>query len=214
MPGGVDTVLGDRGVNLSGGQKTRLAIARALYSNTDIYLLDDPISALDIHVGKKVMEEGFLKYLSGKTRIIATHALAYLPYFDFILVMVDGKIAVKGTYEEITKSQYFEEIQALLKKTENKEEESSIDDVPELKEEISKKISAISMDKNTEPKHEEEVQAPVTKTAQDAVIENIISSEDRKKGNVITWALIKKYAYYSNGFSLYIFAVLCRLRLS
>lgn len=82
MQQGDDTQLGDKGVNLSGGQKIRLSIARAMYSNQDIYLFDDPISALDIHVGKYVMEEGIVNYLKGKTRIVATHALPYLKFFD------------------------------------------------------------------------------------------------------------------------------------
>ena len=101
LPQGVDTMLGYRGVNLSGGQKTRVAIARAIYSNKDVYLFDDPISALDVHVGKLVMEEGIIGYLAGKTVVIATHALAYLPYFDFILIMDEGRIVERGTYKEV-----------------------------------------------------------------------------------------------------------------
>ena len=86
------TMLGEKGVNLSGGQKVRLAIARSQYADKDIVIMDDPISALDIHVGKKIMEETIQKYLQGKTRIISTHAVQYQKYFDYIYIMKEGKI--------------------------------------------------------------------------------------------------------------------------
>lgn len=86
------TQMGDKGVNLSGGQKIRLSIARAIYANSDIYLLDDPISALDIHVGQYIMEECLLKYLKGKTRVVSTHAISFLPYFDEIYIIDEGRV--------------------------------------------------------------------------------------------------------------------------
>ena len=106
-----ETMLGDKGVNLSGGQKIRLSIARAMYSNADIYLFDDPISALDIHVGKYVMEEGILNYLKGSTRLVATHAIAYLKFFDYIYVMDQGEIIEQGTYEDIIQTEVYKDIQ-------------------------------------------------------------------------------------------------------
>ena len=93
-----ETMLGENGVNLSGGQKTRLSIARALYSNSDIYLFDDPISALDVHVGKAIMEEGIVGYLKGKTRIVATHAIAFLKYFDYIYILDEGRVVEEGDF--------------------------------------------------------------------------------------------------------------------
>ena len=110
-----ETLLGDKGVNLSGGQKTRLSIARAMYSNADIYLFDDPISALDIHVGKYVMEEGILGFLRGSTRVVATHAIAYLKLFDYIYVMDGGEIIEEGTFEEIASSKVYREIKESIK---------------------------------------------------------------------------------------------------
>jgi len=85
------TMLGDKGINLSGGQKTRLGMARCLYGDKDIIILDDPISALDINVGKFVMEETVKGYLKDKTRIITTHAIAYLfvlPNLSFRLLLL------------------------------------------------------------------------------------------------------------------------------
>ena len=118
-----ETLLGDKGVNLSGGQKIRLSIARAMYSDSDIYLFDDPISALDIHVGKYVMEEGILDFLKGSTRVVATHAIAYLKLFDYIYLLDEGEIIEEGTYEEITQSQAFKDIEKTLKDTKAEEEE-------------------------------------------------------------------------------------------
>jgi ABC-type bacteriocin/lantibiotic exporter with double-glycine peptidase domain len=69
-------------VNLSGGQKQRVSIARAAYTDADIYLIDDCLSALDMHVGKKIFDQVIKGYLSGKTRILVTHALHYLTEFD------------------------------------------------------------------------------------------------------------------------------------
>ena len=75
LEGGDLTEIGEKGVNLSGGQKVRVSLARAVYSDPDIYLLDDPISALDANIGKKIMNDLIIQYLNGKTRRIVTHAL-------------------------------------------------------------------------------------------------------------------------------------------
>ena len=74
---GIDTEIGEKGVNLSGGQKARISLARALYSDRDIYLLDDVLSAVDVHVGKFLMEETILGYLRKKTVIMPSHAINF-----------------------------------------------------------------------------------------------------------------------------------------
>lgn len=78
LPKGIDTDIGEKGINLSGGQKARISLARALYSNKDIYLLDDILSAVDVHVGKFLMQKTILQYLRNKTVIMPTHAVKYL----------------------------------------------------------------------------------------------------------------------------------------
>ena len=120
-----ETMLGENGINLSGGQKIRLSIARALYSDSDIYLFDDPISALDVHVGKAVMEEGIVGYLKGKTRIVATHAIAFLKYFDYIYVLDDGRVVEEGDYEYISGTEVFKRIKAAEKKQNDKQKEET-----------------------------------------------------------------------------------------
>uniref|UniRef100_A0A4W6BM69 ATP-binding cassette, sub-family C (CFTR/MRP), member 3 n=1 Tax=Lates calcarifer TaxID=8187 RepID=A0A4W6BM69_LATCA len=105
LPGGDMTEIGEKGINLSGGQRQRVSLARALYSDTDVYLLDDPLSAVDAHVSKHIFDnligpEGVLK---GKTRILVTHGISFLPQVDNIMVMVDGRVSEMGSHQELLK---------------------------------------------------------------------------------------------------------------
>lgn len=102
LAGGDQTEIGEKGVNLSGGQKHRVALARACYSNADIYLLDDPLSAVDAHVGRHLFEKCICGLLDGKTRILVSHQLQFLPHADLVMVMKLGKIVDVGTYEALT----------------------------------------------------------------------------------------------------------------
>lgn len=86
LPYGDNTVVGERGVALSGGQKARVNLARALYKAADIYLLDDPLSAVDARVSRHIFEKCVKKYLRGHLRILVTHQLQYLPQADHIIV--------------------------------------------------------------------------------------------------------------------------------
>eukprot|EP00210_Caulerpa_lentillifera_P002714 g2594.t1 len=101
LPGGDLTEIGEKGVNLSGGQKHRVALARACYSNGEIYLLDDPLSAVDSHVGRHLFEYCIQGLLRGKTRILVSHQLQFIPQADFIVVMKLGKIDKVGTYDQL-----------------------------------------------------------------------------------------------------------------
>ncbi|XP_042515828.1 ABC transporter C family member 3-like [Macadamia integrifolia] len=101
---GDQTIIGEKGINLSGGQKQRIQIARALYHDADIYLLDDPFSAVDAHTGTHLFKECLLGILSSKTIVYVTHQIEFLTSADLILVMRDGKITQTGKYEEILSS--------------------------------------------------------------------------------------------------------------
>jgi len=103
LPAGDLTEIGERGVTLSGGQKARVNIARAAYNDADIYLLDDPLSAVDAHVGHHLMDQCICRLLADKTRILVTHQLQVLSRAkaDRIFCMQDGKIVESGSYEEL-----------------------------------------------------------------------------------------------------------------
>uniref|UniRef100_H2Z8G2 Multidrug resistance-associated protein 1 n=1 Tax=Ciona savignyi TaxID=51511 RepID=H2Z8G2_CIOSA len=103
LPASDQTEIGERGINLSGGQKQRVAIARAVYQDADVYLFDDPLSAVDSHVGKNIFDNvlGPKGCLKKKTRILVTHGLAFLPQVDKIFVLVNGRITEVGDYYEL-----------------------------------------------------------------------------------------------------------------
>ncbi|XP_011601661.2 ATP-binding cassette sub-family C member 2 [Takifugu rubripes] len=106
LAGGELTEIGEKGINLSGGQKQRVSLARAAYSQADIFLLDDPLSAVDSHVGKHLFEKviGPNGMLRDKTRILVTHGVSFLPHVDEIVVLVDGVVSEVGTYKSLRAS--------------------------------------------------------------------------------------------------------------
>ena len=95
------TEIGQRGVTLSGGQKARVGLARAVYSDADIYLLDDPLSAVDTKVGRRLFENCILGHLSGRIRLLVTHQLQYLKDVDRVVVMENGSVIHQGLYADI-----------------------------------------------------------------------------------------------------------------
>ncbi|EAR91413.2 ABC transporter family protein (macronuclear) [Tetrahymena thermophila SB210] len=106
------TQIGERGSNLSGGQKARISLARAIYSQSDIILLDDPLSAVDSKVAKQIIEQAILKMLKGKTVLMVTHHLDFAQKADKVLIMKEGLIIKQGIYEEIKAN--LEEINSCL----------------------------------------------------------------------------------------------------
>lgn len=157
LEGGDMTEIGEKGVNLSGGQKARISIARAIYSQFDIVLMDDPLSALDAHVKNKVFEQVCLKELQGKTRILVTHAIDFLDKVDRILVMEKGKIIYDGTFEELKTHNYFKMIlehmdkdEELEKEINESDEEQPIEVIDKSKDHMSKVGSTITVNENEE----------------------------------------------------------------
>uniref|UniRef100_A0A671T7U8 ATP-binding cassette, sub-family C (CFTR/MRP), member 2 n=1 Tax=Sinocyclocheilus anshuiensis TaxID=1608454 RepID=A0A671T7U8_9TELE len=106
LPGRDQTEIGEKGINLSGGQKQRVSLARAVYSSADVYFLDDPLSAVDSHVGKHLFERviGPKGLLKDKTRILVTHGISFLPYVDEIVVLVNGVVSEVGSYDGLRAS--------------------------------------------------------------------------------------------------------------
>lgn len=101
FPYGDNSIVGERGVLLSGGQKARICLARAVYRDADIYLLDDPLSAVDTSVGKQLFKSCISGFLKGKCVILATHQLQHLSNVDKLVVLEHGKITAVGTYRNL-----------------------------------------------------------------------------------------------------------------
>lgn len=171
FPYGDLSLVGERGSSLSGGQKARINLARAVYNEADIYLLDDPLSAVDTHVGKHLFNECINSYLASKTRILVTHQLQYLRDADHIVILNDGAIQVQGSFQDLLGSQV--DYAQLLGLDGTESEEISTEDKPEaerienepikiLLRQISRmSVKSKSSDKTTIEPVFEEVAAPI-----------------------------------------------------
>ncbi|PRP78236.1 hypothetical protein PROFUN_13846 [Planoprotostelium fungivorum] len=127
LPEGDLTEIGEKGINLSGGQKQRISLARAVYQERDIYLLDDPLSAVDAHVGRSIFNNCIDGLLSNKTRILVTHQLQFLDRADIILVLKEGKISEQGSFQDLmeTKGEFYQLITSHVKSSEGEEKGTS-----------------------------------------------------------------------------------------
>lgn len=117
------TLVGERGVSLSGGQRARVNLARAVYADADIYIMDDPLSAVDADVGRHLFDKCICGHLAQKPRILVTHQLQYLKEADQLLVLSDGDCIGQGSYQELAKSGF--DFMALL--IEEEDDDSAIE---------------------------------------------------------------------------------------
>ncbi|XP_058838490.1 probable multidrug resistance-associated protein lethal(2)03659 [Topomyia yanbarensis] len=122
---GDKTIVGERGVSLSGGQKARISLARAVYRNAEVYLLDDPLSAVDAHVGRHLFDYCMREYLKGKIVILVTHQLQYLQSADQIVILKHGKVEAVGTYDSLRETGL--DFAQLLSAPSGREDEDSTD---------------------------------------------------------------------------------------
>uniref|UniRef100_A0AAG5DBA7 Multidrug resistance-associated protein lethal(2)03659 n=1 Tax=Anopheles atroparvus TaxID=41427 RepID=A0AAG5DBA7_ANOAO len=120
---GDKTIVGERGVSLSGGQKARISLARAVYRRAEVYLLDDPLSAVDSHVGRHLFDHCMRDYLRGKIVILVTHQLQYLQNADQIVVLMHGRVEAVGTYDKLRESG--QDFAQLLAAPSSKEDDST-----------------------------------------------------------------------------------------
>ncbi|KAH9747862.1 ABC transporter C family member 2 [Citrus sinensis] len=149
------TEIGERGVNISGGQKQRVSMARAVYSNSDVYIFDDPLSALDAHVGRQVFNSCIKEELRGKTRILVTNQLHFLPHVDRIILVSEGMIKEEGTFEELSKhGRLFQKLMENAGKMEEMEEREEKDDSINSNQEVSKPVANQVVQVNEFPKNE------------------------------------------------------------
>ncbi|KAJ3092332.1 hypothetical protein HK102_008482 [Quaeritorhiza haematococci] len=215
LPGGDMTEIGERGINLSGGQKQRINLARAVYSRADIYMFDDPLSAVDAHVGKHIFENviGPKGLLKNKTRVFVTHAIHFLPETDHIMMMIDGHPGEMGTYDQLIAAQG--PTYSLIKEYGKRKQDGESEDQQTGDEEvvvengdvrhdadakdanISRRTSAISL-KSPSKEHlraESNDSATAAASNKAAAAEDpskLIKEEDRAKGSV-SWAVYKAY---------------------
>ncbi|CAG5119030.1 unnamed protein product [Candidula unifasciata] len=144
LPAGDRTEIGERGINLSGGQKQRVSLARAVYAQADIYLLDDPLSAVDSHVGQHIFDHviGHAGLLQGKARVLVTHGIQYLAFTDHIIVMSEGQVSEAGHYERLLshKGDFARLISTFLTQ-ENDNDNAQNEELQELKQQVLRTLS-------------------------------------------------------------------------
>nr|CAD7434431.1 unnamed protein product [Timema monikensis] len=157
FPNGDKTIVGERGVSLSGGQRARINLARAVYREADIYLLDDPLSAVDTHVGRHLFEECVDTYLTKKIRILVTHQLQYLKEADLIVILNNGQIETQGTFQQLQESK-FNFAQLLISSEEDADEA-----VPPTMRQLSSQISNQSLEEQEETEEPTETQELMSK---------------------------------------------------
>ncbi|XP_041994072.1 ABC transporter C family member 2-like [Salvia splendens] len=182
LPGGDLTEIGERGVNISGGQKQRVSLARAVYSNSDVYIFDDPLSALDAHVGRQVFEKCIKTELRGKTRVLVTNQLHFLSEVDRILLVHEGTVKEEGTYEELSSSGIlFQKLMENAGKMEEYVEEP--EDVGKVEDKDSKPTvngTSNEMSKDDNQTHKKEGKSI------------LIKQEERETG-VVSWNVLMRY---------------------
>ncbi|XP_064349098.1 ATP-binding cassette sub-family C member 4 isoform X1 [Camelus dromedarius] len=171
------TVIGDRGTTLSGGQKARVNLARAVYQDADIYLLDDPLSAVDAEVSRHLFELCICQALHGKITILVTHQLQYLKAASQILILKDGEMVQKGTYTEFLKSGV--DFGSILKKENEEAEASAAPGTPTLRNRTFSEASIWSQQSSRPSLKDGTPEGPDTKD-----IQVTLPEESRSEGKV------------------------------
>ncbi|KAI1889792.1 hypothetical protein AGOR_G00166580 [Albula goreensis] len=203
LPYGDMTEIGERGLNLSGGQKQRVSLARAVYSNKDIVLLDDPLSAVDAHVGKHIFQECIKNELRGKSVILVTHQLQYLEFCDEIIVLENGEIKEMGTHNVLMESQgrYAQLIINFHSEHSDESNEEDSDKQTKNREFKGNNTDGIEnpafdmSDENNEPNQETPVHG--MKESKD----QLVTQESTQEGSV-TWRTYHQYCRAAGGYLL------------
>ncbi|XP_042486678.1 ABC transporter C family member 2-like [Macadamia integrifolia] len=187
LPGGDLTEIGERGVNISGGQKQRVSLARAVYSNSEVYIFDDPLSALDAHVARQVFDKCIKDELRGKTRVLVTNQLHFLPHVDRILLVHEGMVKEEGTFEELTNNGLL--FQKLMENAGKMEEnvEESVEEKEEAKDN-DEKISEPTA--NGKMNGMLKIESGTNKRKEGKSV--LIKKEERETG-VVSWNVLTRY---------------------
>lgn len=175
LPMGLDTEIGESGVTLSGGQKARISLARAVYSDADVVLLDDVFSAVDSYVGRQILDECVTGGpLATRTRVLVTHALYVLDRADYVYVVDGGKIIEEGTYQDLKHNK--QTFSRLMK-------EYGID--------------TEDLDAATKPEARKAVAADETKTEKGQ--QQALMQEEERAVGAVSWLVYQKYIRYAGG---------------
>jgi len=192
-----ETEIGEKGVNLSGGQKARVSLARALYKNSDIYLLDDPLSAVDAHVGNFILKECFVGYLKDKTRVLVTHKFESLKYVDYIYIFNKGQIVQEGTLEALQETEIFQEIKEKYNMNNRQEETTASTD------EEQKTIEEAKLTKQPSKEEEKKETPPEDKE----LLQKLMLAEDKEEGAVGAHVWKMYFSYYGGWFFYFVFLI-------
>ena len=184
--GGEEAEIGAHGINVSGGQKARLSLARCCYSEASIVLLDDPLAAVDARVGHRLFHECICGELKGRTRIMTTNALQYLAYCDQIVLLKDRRVAFDGDYAAFTRSPYAGMVSACG--------ESPVEEESSLAEEESDRVedredSIPSQDNNPSQDHEDNP----SQDHEDHENTTLTTAEEKETGS-ISFSVLTSYA--------------------
>ncbi|KAJ9691138.1 hypothetical protein PVL29_013352 [Vitis rotundifolia] len=183
LPGHDLTEIGERGVNISGGQKQRVSMARAVYSNSDVYIFDDPLSALDAHVAQQVFSNCIKEELKGKTRVLVTNQLHFLPHVDRIILVSDGTVKEDGTFDDLSKnSKLFQKLMENAGKMEEQVEEN------ECRENLSNNKSKPTTNGEVNELPKNAIHSNKGKEGKSV----LIKQEERETG-VVSWKVLMRY---------------------
>ncbi|XP_022216187.2 probable multidrug resistance-associated protein lethal(2)03659 [Drosophila obscura] len=197
LPYSDKTIVGERGASLSGGQKARISLARAVYRKADIYLLDDPLSAVDTHVGRHLFDQCMRGFLRENIVLLVTHQLQFLEQADMIVIMDKGKISAMGTYESMCQSGL--DFAQMLTDPSKKDEGASGD--AEKKKELSRQ--------NSQLRDRHGSISSMESAAESVVVDSPMQTQEARVEGRIGMSLYKKY-FGANGYGLFIvFAFFC-----
>ena len=234
LPAGDATEIGEKGITLSGGQKQRVNLARGVYFDADILLLDDIFSALDMHVGAAIFKHCIMGTLKHKTRLLVTHQLQYAQHADHIIFIQDGRITEQGPFEQLIRDdksfaaliasyggganeedeeQQVEAGEAAGRGEADGEQKAADDGFGISKPRLSRGVSAKGGSNNNSRrgslKEEEEAMKKAAKAANAAKLGELMTIEERSTGG-ISWSV---YRYYfrsmgSTGVLLLLFLII------
>ncbi|XP_055802160.1 ABC transporter C family member 12-like isoform X4 [Solanum dulcamara] len=197
LPGRDLTEIGERGVNISGGQKQRVSMARAVYKNSDVYIFDDPLSALDAHVAHQVFKNCLKEELQGKTRVLVTNQLHFLPQVDRIILVSEGMVKEDGTFEKLLEhGTLFPKLMENAGKMESHSVETECD--PNFDNES-------SQFSNTRHELQKEVTSVTKRKAGKSVL---IRQEERETG-IVNWNVLMRYKDALGGLWVVLILLVC-----